>query len=367
VKTATALQTLRQKELAQLARDQGIGGWHAMRKDELIRALTRVLPRKKPGKATKLAVHTEKTKSGDASPRGATATTLTPTRRRIRRARRAQSERRELATDQHQSTDDRIVLMVRDAFWLQAIWELQARSVERAQAALAELWHTARPVLRLSEVSSHSSNQVETVVRDIPIHGAVRTWFIEVDRCAACFRVEIGYTTTGGRFYSLARSNLVTTPQAGTPGFSDVSLTDIAENSERIFAMSGGFEQPMMRDELRKWMESRLQRPLGSPLESRFGNGARGALKPGHALEFSLDADMVVYGSTDPSAYVTIGGEPVKLPPDGSFTARLKMPDRRQVIPVIASSRDGVEEHTIVLAVERNTKVMEPRIRESGC
>jgi hypothetical protein len=208
---------------------------------------------------------------------------------------------------------------------------------------------------------------VETVVRDIPIHGAVRTWFIEVDRCAACFRVEIGYTTTGGRFYSLARSNLVTTPQAGTPGFSDVSLTDIAENSERIFAMSGGFEQPMMRDELRKWMESRLQRPLGSPLESRFGNGARGALKPGHALEFSLDADMVVYGSTDPSAYVTIGGEPVKLHPDGSFTARLKMPDRRQVIPVIASSRDGVEEHTIVLAVERNTKVMEPRIRESGC
>jgi hypothetical protein len=31
---------------------------------------------------------------------------------------------------------------------------------------------------------------------------------------------------------------------------------------------------------------------------------------------------------------------------------------------VVASSSDGVEQHTIVLAVDRNTKVMEPVIRE---
>ncbi len=40
------------------------------------------------------------------------------------------------------------------------------------------------------------------------------------------------------------------------------------------------------------------------------------------------------------------------------------MPERRQVLPVVASSRDGVEQRTIVLAIERNTKVMEPVIRE---
>jgi len=61
---------------------------------------------------------------------------------------------------------------------------------------------------------------------------------------------------------------------------------------------------------------------------------------------------------------VTLGGEPVALRPDGTFTVRLSMPDKRQVLPVVASSSDGVEQHTVVLAIERNTKVMEPLIRE---
>ena len=47
-------------------------------------------------------------------------------------------------------------------------------------------------------------------------------------------------------------------------------------------------------------------------------------------------------------------------------TVRLSMPDRRQVLPVVASTPDGVEQRTIVLAVERNTKVMEPLVREGN-
>ena len=43
-----------------------------------------------------------------------------------------------------------------------------------------------------------------------------------------------------------------------------------------------------------------------------------------------------------------------------------RLPDRRQVIPVIASSPDGVEQRTIILAVERNTKVLERVIRDPG-
>ena len=39
---------------------------------------------------------------------------------------------------------------------------------------------------------------------------------------------------------------------------------------------------------------------------------------------------------------------------------------RRQVIPVIASSSDGVEQRTIILAVERNTKVLGPVNRDPG-
>ncbi|NQU19795.1 MAG: DUF4912 domain-containing protein, partial [Candidatus Nealsonbacteria bacterium] len=42
------------------------------------------------------------------------------------------------------------------------------------------------------------------------------------------------------------------------------------------------------------------------------------------------------------------------------------LPNRRHVLPIVASSGDGVEQRTIVLAVDRNTKVMEPVIRDPG-
>jgi hypothetical protein len=73
-----------------------------------------------------------------------------------------------------------------------------------------------------------------------------------------------------------------------------------------------------------------------------------------------MDVELVVYGSTVPDGYLTLNGEPVKLRSDGSFALRVPFPDRRQVLPAVACSRDGSQQRTIVVAVERNTKVMEP-------
>jgi hypothetical protein len=42
------------------------------------------------------------------------------------------------------------------------------------------------------------------------------------------------------------------------------------------------------------------------------------------------------------------------------------LPDSRQIIPAVAASADGVEERTIVLAVERNTKQLEPMIHDGN-
>ena len=68
--------------------------------------------------------------------------------------------------------------------------------------------------------------------------------------------------------------------------------------------------------------------------------------------------------ATQPGSRVTLHGEPVDLRPDGTFTVRYSLPNCRQVIPAVACSRDGVEQRTIVLAVERNTKAMEPVTRD---
>ena len=77
-------------------------------------------------------------------------------------------------------------------------------------------------------------------------------------------------------------------------------------------------------------------------------------------FKFEVDAEMIVYGVTNPDTHVSLRGEPVRIRPDGTFTVRMSLPNQRQVIPVVASAANGGEQRTIVLAVERNTKVMEP-------
>ena len=86
----------------------------------------------------------------------------------------------------------------------------------------------------------------------------------------------------------------------------------------------------------------------------------------GRDFHFEIDAELIVYGSTEPNAKVTLQGEPVQVRPDGSFTVRFSLPDSRQIIPAVAASPDGVEERTIVLAVERNTKELEPMIHDGN-
>lgn len=198
--------------------------------------------------------------------------------------------------------------------------------------------------------------------RDVAIHGGVRNWYLDVSDPPADYRLEIGYLAEDGFFYCLARSNEVSTPPAGTSDAVDENWKAVAENADRIFAMSGGYSAQGASRELKELLEERLRRPLGSPMKTRYGLGA--ASREGGRLEFAVDAEIIVYGAVNRDAHVTLQGEPVQLREDGTFAVRLGLPDKRQVIPIVASSCDGVEQRTTILAVERNTKVMEPLYRD---
>ena len=113
-------------------------------------------------------------------------------------------------------------------------------------------------------------------------------------------------------------------------------------------------------------LEERLCRPVGNPLLARFGAAADLGFDRDGEFTLDVDAEMVVFGSTRPGAHVTLGGEPIKLRDDGSFAVRMALPDRRQVLPITSSSRDGMMQQTVVLAVERNTKVMEAVTRDTN-
>jgi hypothetical protein len=256
---------------------------------------------------------------------------------------------------------DRLILMVRDPFWLHACWDITRKSVERAKASLAGHWHAAKPVLRLlrTEDNTTTSNS-ESVFRDILIHGGVRNWYIDVEDPQTTFRILLGYMFGNGRFHELARSNPVTTPVPGSADATDDHWADIATDAERVYALSGGYDEESTHVELQQMMQEKLKRPVGTPAMSQFGSGAEGSLKRSKNFHFTLDAEMVVFGATPASAYVTLNGEPIKIRSDGTYSARVPLPNNRQVMAATSKSRDGLDEQTIVIAVERNTKIMEP-------
>ncbi|MCI0741717.1 MAG: DUF4912 domain-containing protein [Gemmataceae bacterium] len=373
--TKERLQGKSVKELAELARKKGVIGWHGMRKDELIVALVKVY---KAGARVKSPTR--------ARPRGKTRKFARP-HRQLAAARNTngsvsaeeQVERskydvgvptKDLSAKIPKDLPrgygkDRIVCMVRDPFWLQCYWELTRQAIKRAEAALGQDWHGAKPILRLLDVTSgDTTSTAEAGLRDIEIHGGVNNWYIDVHNPPRSYRVDIGYITKFGQFYVLARSNVVSTPRAGISDIIDENWADIDQaKADRIYAMSGGFDPTASSLELKQLFEERLRRPMGSPAVTSFGSGAFQYGKE-RKFWFQMDAELIVYGATETTAKVTLQGEPVKLRPDGTFTMRFSLPDSRQIIPAVAASADGVEERTIVLAVERNTKYLEPVLNE---
>ncbi|MBX6312834.1 MAG: DUF4912 domain-containing protein [Isosphaeraceae bacterium] len=266
---------------------------------------------------------------------------------------------------EHTAVKDRLITMVRDPYWLHVYWELSRATLARAQAAMGQDWHGSRPILRLMDVTSEETTSAsERHVRDIEIHGGVNNWYIDVQDPPRSYRVDLGYLSRRGKFYVLARSNIVATPRAGVSDMYDQNWATIGERAETIFHRSGGSSPGGPSQELRELFEERLKRPLHSLSLQSFGTAALPML--GRNFHFEIDAELIVYGATEPNARVTLQGEPVQVRPDGTFTVRFSLPDSRQIIPATAASADGSEERTIVLAVERNTKELEPMIHDGN-
>lgn len=260
---------------------------------------------------------------------------------------------------------DRIVVMVRDPFWLHAYWEVTEHSVRRAESALEQEWHGAKAILRVLDITSDDSTSVtESIVRDIDIHEGCNNWYIDVNKPNRTYRIDIGYITKTGRFYMMCRSNVINTPRPNVSDQIDENWVDVQQKLDKIYALSGGYDKNTSSLELRKLFEERLRRPMSSQVVTSLGSGAFGS--KARKFFFKLDAELIVYGATEPTAKVMIQGEPVQLRPDGTFTMRYSLPDGRQILPAVAYSADGVEERTIVLAVERNTKSLEPLIHEAS-
>jgi hypothetical protein len=282
--TSKQLHGCSKKELADLARKKGIAGWHGMRKEELLAAL---LSTATPRATTRHTANGSKPRSRPrrARPQLAAARNngngISPEEVVERSKFDVGVPTKDLSAKVPRDLPagygkDRIVVMVRDPYWLHAYWELTRQAIQRAEAALGQHWHGAKPILRLLDVTTHdTTSTAEAIIRDIEIHGGCNNWYIDVNNPPRSYRVDIGYLSKHGQFYVLARSNVVSTPRAGVSDTIDENWADIdAKKADRIYAMSGGFDPSMSSLELKQLFEERLRRPLGSPSVTSFGSGA---------------------------------------------------------------------------------------------
>jgi hypothetical protein len=87
-----------------------------------------------------------------------------------------------------------------------------------------------------------------------------------------------------------------------------------------------------------------------SSISSPFGGGER---KKG--FWFNVNAELIIYGATEPSATVTIGGKTIKLRSDGTFSYRFSLPDGHYDLPAVATSAAGDDSRSAGLKFSRST------------
>jgi len=160
---------------------------------------------------------------------------------------------------------DRIVLMVRDSYWIFAYWEIAPDTLLRIRRELGDSDDRFKIALRVYDVTGVAfTGENANGHFDIEVSDAADNWYIDTGRPDRSYCVEIGLLDPDGTYRASARSNPVSTPPAGASEKADEHWMSVEGEFERIYALSGGFEVGEGSVDLRKMMEKQLQQHLAS-------------------------------------------------------------------------------------------------------
>ena len=252
--------------------------------------------------------------------------------------------------------DNRIVLLVRDPWWIFAYWEIKK---DREDDIIRKIESSGdgveKSVLRVYDVTSVNFNGTNArSYFDIDLKGLANSWYINVGAPDKSWVVDIGIVSKKGDFYLLARSNAARTPRFGMSDQLDAEWMMPEEDYWRMFGLSGGFGVGKGSLEVREMLKKRLEEQITS---GAISSGASFYRKP-QERKFWLvvNTELIVYGATEPDAKLTVQGKPIALRQDGTFTLRFALPDGKQAIPVEATSSDGIDHRRITPVVTRKTE-----------
>jgi len=295
---------------------------------------------------------------------------------------------------------EKLLLTARDPNWLYAHWDLTREQLREYNRRSAD----GHLVLRVFIDQVGGEPFVEAHVNP-----ESRNWFVHVGRGGTKFVAVLGYyATTGPRWNQLSVSAPTLTPPDSLSPDTSVHFATIpvdvpfekllavvkAAVSERVplaeaiqHLRAAGYaampnlaqissalwtsEQERALAELismdpvrRVWIGSleitelvrrRLLEDISSAavasVSSPFG-GVEGR----KGFWFNVNAELIIYGATEPKAKVAIGGRDIRLRPDGSFSFRFALPDGHYELPVTAVSADQTDGRAAELRFDRQTE-----------
>ena len=298
----------------------------------------------------------------------------------------------------------RLFLAPRDPHWIYAYWDINP---------ILQFQHNARSVDRHMILRMHERDLSNKPVAEIHVHPESRHWFAHVERAGEQYVADLGYYQPGRKWKSLATSRMVRTPPDSISGDAQVEfatippevpfatmLSLVQEGEERTLPLAHAIEQ--LRDRRMRefppappptvWTSEqeralaeilatgRARRALlgshelsGLPLEGSPAD--LGSLNLPSSLEeylssplgggeqappdfwLKVNAELTIYGSSQPNAHVSMGGKQILLQPDGSFSIRFALPDGQFEMPLVAVSADGTDARAAELKFSRATNV----------
>jgi uncharacterized protein len=254
---------------------------------------------------------------------------------------------------------DKIVAQTRDPWWLHTYWEVLVETYDRLKRQLGNVFYSAKKALRVYDVTNVQFNGTNAhKFFDIELHHDATSWYVDTGGPGRSWCIDYGLKLPNGEFVTIVRSNTVTTPLDGPSWITDEEWAVPEELFARLYGMGFGLGQS---SPVGKAWQERVKRQLYSGVFSSpgLGSGAspvKGKRIPGERkFWLVVNTELIVYGATEPDAKVTVQGKDIPLRSDGTFTLRFALPDGKQVIPVHATSADGIDERTITPIVTKET------------
>ena len=303
--------------------------------------------------------------------------------------------------------ESRIVLLPRDPQWAYAYWDIpNEHKAELRQQGGQQL------ALRIYDVTDVDlDRQRPHSIQEYPADELAREWYIPIPVSDRDYVVDIGYRTADGRWLVLARSARVHIPpvypsdwiedafvtvnfeedlrgktvyELVPPGKKVVAAVEDSSNAiyEEIFGLAESAEAQRVAGSLFGSMHqvpssAGPQEALSSyvfpsgvgmwavPTMSGLtmsgvgmsGVGMSVGAVPVRPRKFWLvaDAELIVYGATEPDATVTIGNREIKLNPDGTFRFQMSFQDGLIDYPIVAVAADGEQTRSIQMKFNRET------------